>query len=247
MMRPVAVVAARELRSLFLQPLAWIVLTVMMLLNGWAFSRMLDLFGQYGETWVELVRFLLTSIVFWVPMLIGVPVIAMRLVAEERQTGTIETLLSAPVTETQVVLGKFAAAWAFLFVLWSPLLIYFGVIEYYGDLDWGAALAGFAGLLLIGGYFLAVALCVSICTRNQIVAALVGFVAIFMLFLLPLLSDLATQGTAWRSLFDHIDVYTALDEMSRGVVKTGRIVYPASGIVLFLFVGARVLESVKGR
>lgn len=245
--RVVAAVAGRELRSFFLQPLAWVVLTSLLLLNGLVFWNALALFNLQGLPSSELVRFIFSSLLFWLPLLIGLPVIAMRLIAEERHSGTIETLLTAPVTETQVVLGKYAAALAFFIVLWSPLLAFVGLVEYYGDVDWWSAASGFLGLVLTGGFLLAAALCASAVTRNQIVAAVIGFVLVIGLFVLPLLAGLLAAGGPWEPLWKHLDLYSAVDEFARGIVRSSRVVYPVSGAALFLFLAARLMEAIKGR
>ena len=245
--RAVTAIATRELRSLFLQPLAWVVMTALLLLNGLVFWNALAIFNLQGLPSSELVRFIFESLLFWLPLLIALPVIAMRLIAEERQSGTIETLLTTPVTETQVVVGKYAAALLFFVVLWTPLLAFVGLVEYYGDVDWRAAGSGFLGLVLTGGFLLSAALCASALTRNQIVAAVIGFVLVFGLFVLPLLAGFQAEGGPYESLFRHMDLYTAISEFARGIVRTSRVVYTVTGAAFFLFVAARLMEAFKGQ
>jgi len=244
--RAAAVIAGRELKSLFLQPLAWVVMTAVLFLDGVHFWQVLALFNEQGAPSSELVRFFFSSLLFWLPLLIALPVISMRLLAEERQTGTLETLLTAPVTEAQVVVGKYVAALVFFVVLWSPLFIYVSILDYFGDVDWWSAAAGFLGLLLAGGLLLAAALCASTLTRNQIVAAVVGFVVVLVLFVVPVLAGLLARDELWQAFFRHVDLYGAMDEFARGIVRSSRLVYPVSGTILLLFAAARMLEASKG-
>ncbi len=245
--RQVALIAGRELRSYFFQPLAWVVLTAVLLLNGWNFWLALAAFNQAAAPSSELLRFFFSGLLFWLPLLVSLPVIAMRLLAEERQTGTLEALLTTPVSEGQVALGKYLAALAFYVVLWLPLVIYVGVLNFLADVDWSAAAGGFLGLLLVGAYLLAAAMCASVLTRNQIVAAILGFVVVMALFLTPFLAAFVIRDEATRKIFEHLDLLRTMDDFPRGVIDTRRVVYPLSGAVLFVFASARLIEASKGR
>lgn len=246
-LRAIGFVAARELRSFFFQPLAWVVLTALLVLNGWNFWLALATFNQAGVPTVELIRFFFSGLLFWLPLLVSLPVLAMRLVAEERQTGTLETLMTAPVTEGQVALGKYLAALGFFCVLWLPIVLYVALLDWLGEVDWRAAAGGFLGLLLVGGYLLAASLCASALTRNQIVAAIVGFVVVMGLFLTPFLAVFVVRDEAVRHAFEYLDLLRTMDDFPRGVIDSRRIVYPLSGTVLFLFVAARLIEAAKGK
>ena len=246
-LRVVALIAGRELRSYFFQPLAWVILTAVLVLNGWNFWLALAAFNQAAAPASELLRFFFSGLLFWLPLLVSLPVIGMRLVAEERQTGTLETLLTAPVTEGQMALGKYFAALAFYVVLWTPLVLYVGLLDWVGEVDWRSAAGGFLGLLLVGGYLLAAAMCASALTRNQIVAAIIGFVIVMALFLTPFLAAFVIREEGARGVFEHLDLLRTMDDFPRGVIDTRRIVYPVSGAALFLFVAARLIEVSKGR
>ena len=139
----------RELRAYFFSPLAYVVLTFFLLVNGYVFwlivsylndpraqAGALPLFGQ--------------TIFFWLVLLFVAPVLTMRLLSEERRSGTIEMLMTAPVTETQVVLGKYAAALGYYAFLWLPTLVYVWVVAHFGSVDPGPVLSGYLGVLGIG-------------------------------------------------------------------------------------------------
>jgi len=245
--RAVLCIAGRELRSFFYQPLAWVVLTALLLLNGWNFWLALESFNQAGFPAAEIMRFFFSGLLFWLPLIVSLPLIAMRLIAEERQTGTLETLLTAPVTEGEVTLGKYLAALGFFVVLFSPLALYTLLLSRLGEIDFRAAAGGFLGLLLVGGYLLSAAVCASALCRNQIVAAVVGFALVSALFLTPFLASFVATGDAARAALSQIDLLRTMDDFPRGLVDLRRIVYPVSGTAFFLFAAARLLEAAKGR
>lgn len=245
-MRAAFWIASRELRSLFLQPLAWVVLTVLVGFSSLSFWWILSYPSASALPAIEVQSFIFTGLLFWLPLLVFLPLIAMRLIAEERQTGTIETLLTAPVTETQMVIGKYAAAWSFYLVLISPFLLYLVLLARYGAVDWKAAASGFLGLALIGAFLLAAATTASALTRNQIVAAITGFIVVLLLYLAPaLLQGQLPAGEAWLRLGNHLDLMSSMQDFSRGVISSARLAYPLTGIAFCLFVAARLVEASK--
>lgn len=246
-LRSIGLIAGREIRSLFLQPLAWVVLTVMLAFMGYSFSALLSFPGISSAPAVEVQRFLFTALLFWIPLLVFLPVVAMRLIAEERQSGTLEALLTAPVSENQVAVGKYLGALFFYAVLVSPFALFLGIIGYLGEADWRAGGAAFLGLLLLGGYLLSVALCASSLTRNQIVAAIVGFVAVLFLYMAPLLAGLLVRDPLWTEIASYLNLIEAMEDFARGLVDSRRVAYPLSGIVFFVFASARLIEAAKGR
>jgi ABC-2 type transport system permease protein len=246
-LRNVGWIAGRELRSYFLQPLAWVVLTAMVLFNGFSFASLATSADIANVPAVVFQRFLFTGLLFWMPLLIALPVIAMRLIPEERQTGTLETLLTAPVTENQVAVGKLIAGLAFYAVLLAPFVVYQALLGAYGEVDWLATASGFLGLALVGGYLLSAALFASALSRNQIVAAVVGFVLVVALYVFPLLLAELFHAGVLGDVLEYVNLYAGMDEMARGLVSTRRLVYPLSGIVFFTFATARLVELARGR
>ena len=186
------------------------------------------------------------TIFFWLVLLFVTPVLTMRLISEERRSGTIEVLMTAPVTSGQVVTGKFLAAFLFYAFLWSPSLVYVGVIQYYSEVDWGPVAAGYLGILGIGALFLAVGVLGSAFSRNQIVAAVTTFAVLILLFTFGLLADLVNQPIL-KEAFDYLNLWQHMGDFAKGIVDTRRLVYYASVGFLFLFLAARVLEARKWR
>ena len=172
----------REINAYFLSPIAYVVIAVFMVFSGYFFSVML------GLTQESTLRYSLAYTQFILSIL--TPVITMRLFAEEYKTGTIEPLMTAPVTDFEVVFGKFLSAWALYNVMIAPTAFYIIFLAWVGSPDYGAIIASYIGLILMGGLFVAIGLLVSAVTKNQIVAAVIGIVALLILLVI----GFATSG-----------------------------------------------------
>lgn len=237
----------RELRAYFFSPLAYVVLAFFLLVNGYVFWLILSYLNDpRARAGAPLELFFGQTIFFWLVLLFVAPILTMRLVAEERKTGTIELLMTAPISETQVVLGKYAAALAFYLFLWLPTLTYVAVVEYHGSVDWGPVASGYLGVIGIGALFLAFGLFASALAKNQIVAAIVAFAGLMVLFTFGLLENLVT-GEAAKEIFGYLNLWQHMDEFSKGIVDTRRLVYYLSASALLVFLTGRVLAAKKWR
>lgn len=237
----------RELRAYFFSPLAYAVLTFFLLVNGFVFWVILSFLSDpraRGGAPVEL--FFGQTVFFWLVLLFIAPAITMRLLSEERRSGTIEVLMTSPVTETQVVLGKYLAALTFYAFLWLPTLIYVAMVQHYSAVDWGPVAASFVGILGIGSVFVAVGVFSSAISRNQVVAASLAFAILILLFSFGLLENLV--NAQWlKQAFGYLDLWSHMDDFSKGIVNTRRLTYCASLTVFFLFLSSRALEANKWR
>jgi ABC-2 type transport system permease protein len=242
----VAQIARRELLSLFQQPLAWVVLAATSALLGYAFSTLLALPGIGSAPLLEVQRALFTATLFWLPLLVVLPLVAMRLVAEERQTGSIEVLLASPVSAREFAAGKLLGAAVFYLALLAPFPLFLVVLAAVGRLDLAAAAAGLGGLVLVGTFLLSACLLASASTRNQVVAAALGFVLLVALFTLPLAARAIAASPAARAGWDQVDLVATMDEFSRGFVAARRLVYPLTGTVLFTVLAAALVERLRG-
>jgi len=175
-MRGFAILWLKEERALFSSPIAYVVLTVFLLIMGYSFS--LTLFIGHAPTLVHL--FFQMFVLF----LLTVPIITMRLVAEERKLRTIEILLTSPVTEVQIIFAKFAASMSLLILMLALSSAYAIVLAVYGNPDWGPIFSGYLGLLLLGGALVAVGLFTSSLTTNQIIAALLSLSVFLVLWII---------------------------------------------------------------
>ena len=237
----------RELRAYFFSPLAYVVLTFFLLVNGYVFLLILSYLNDpRARSGAPLELFFGQTIFFWLVLLFVTPILTMRLISEERKTGTIEMLMTAPVTETQVVLGKYFAALGYYLFLWLPTLGYVAVVALHGTVDPGPVAAGYLGVAGIGALFLAAGLFGSALAKNQIVAAIVAFALLVFFFTFGLLENLVTGETA-RKVFGYLNLWQHMDELSRGIVDTRRLVYYLSLTAFFLFLTSRALEAKKWR
>jgi ABC-2 type transport system permease protein len=246
-MRGMLATIGRELRGYFFSPLGWVVATGFLLFQGLSFQTILDYLNDpRAPAMTPLDFFFGGTLFFWLAVLFVAPVLTMRLLSEERRSGTLEMLLTAPVTENQVVLGKFFGALTFYLFLWSPTLLYALLLERHLDLDWGPVAASYLGILGIGSLFLSIGLFTSALTRNQVVAAVLSFAGLFVLFL-PAFLELLVNDPAIRAVVDYTNLYQHMDEFSKGIVDTRRLVYYVTGSALFLFLTGRALVANKGR
>ncbi len=238
----------RELMAYFFSPLAYVILTFFLLINGYVFSLIVGFLAdpRAGSDTAPLKLFFGDTFFFWLILLFITPILTMRLLAEERRTGSIESLMTAPVSEAQVVVGKYLAALGFYAFLWLPTLVYVAIIARNSEVDTGPIAAGYIGVLAIGGLFLAIGVFGSSFTKNQIVAAVATFAMLMMLFAVAFLDSLVTSQ-AVKDVLSHMNLLAHMDEMSKGIVDTRRIVYYLSAIALFLFLASRTLEAKKWR
>jgi len=183
---------------------------------------------------------------FWLVVVFVAPVLTMRLLAEERRSGSIEVLMTAPVTEGQVVAGKYLAALLFYAFLWLPTLAYAGIVAYNSKIDWGVVGAGYLGILLVGALFLSVGTFTSAMTSNQIIAAVMAFAILLGLFAFSLVQYLAT-ASAFKDALAYLSIPQHMEEFAKGVVDTRRLVFYVTSTLFFLFLTSRALEARKWR
>jgi ABC-2 type transport system permease protein len=241
--RKLFAIVGREWRAYFLSPLAYVILTAYMFLNGIIFSRIVAFLSSPGAPHDRFLSLMFTNTYFWIFTLFIIPILTMRLLAEERRSGTLEVLLTSPVSETTVVVGKFLGALGFFLVLWLPSLLFILFVRAKTAVDLGAAASGYAGIALLGAYFLAIGTFASALTKNQILAAILTFAILIPVFSVGLFesgTDPARQG-----LIGYLNIWDHMDEFARGVVDTRRIVYYLSGTAFFLLLAATILSSKK--
>jgi ABC-2 type transport system permease protein len=205
----------RELRSYFNSPVAYVVMIVFLAIIGWFFTANLFLMNIASLR----IMFELVPLVF----LFFVPAITMRLLAEEKKTGTLELLATKPVSDAEIVLGKFLAAWTLVAASLLPTLVYLATIVSLGKVDLGPVLTGYLGLLLMGGVYSSIGLLASSLTENQIVAFIVGFLIVLALFLLDKI--LFYLPIALASTLEFLAIDPHFSNIARGVIDTRDLVY----------------------
>jgi len=247
-LRGVVATMQRELRSYFLSPLGWVVATGFLFFNGLTFQTILDYLNnpQAPASMTPLDFFFGGTLFFWLAMLFDGPVLTMRLLSEERRSGTLEMLLTAPITEGQVVIGKYLGAFVFYVFLWLPTLVYVALLAGKLPLDWGPVGASYLGTLGIGAMFLAIGVFTSAVTRNQVVAAVFSFALTFLCFL-PAFLEFLVNDPKVRDAVGYLNLYQHMDDFSKGIVDSRRLVYYLSVTAFFLFLASRAVEAGKGK
>jgi ABC-2 type transport system permease protein len=238
------VVFRREFQAYFATPLAYVFIVIFLALSG-AFTFYLGGFFRRGQA--DLQSFFIFHP--WLYLFL-IPAVAMRLWAEERKTGTIEVLMTLPVTTLEAVLGKFLAAWAFIavaVVLTFPMWL---TVNYLGDPDNGVIVAGYLGSLLMAGAYLAISAAVSAVTRNQVIAFIVAAAACFLFLTSGLEIVLAFfRGWAPAPVVDVIaamSFITHFDSITKGIIDARDVAFFASVIAASLYVNVAVVELKKG-
>lgn len=242
-MRNVGIIMRRELTSYFATPLAYVFILIFLVLAN-AFTFYLGGFFERGQA--DLDPFF--SFHPWLYLFL-IPALSMRLWAEERKTGSIELLMTQPITLWEAVLGKFFAAWIFAGIALALTFPIWITVNYLGDPDNGAILAAYVGSLLLAGGFLAIGSCMSALTRNQVIAFILGVVTCFAFLLagFPLVLDVF-RGWAPQALVDAIaslSFLTHFESIAKGVIDVRDLLYFAMLIGFFLMATAVVLDVRK--
>ena len=243
-MRRFLAIVGREWRAYFFSPLAYVILAAFLGLNGYVFTIILAVLNEPGAPKDQALLYLFANgFTSWFTLFV-VPIIAMRLFPEERKSGTIEVLLTSPVSEGEVVLGKFAGALGFFLTLWAPSLIYVWILRSHAAIDLGPVASAYVGIVLMGGYFVSVGTFASTLTKNQIVAAIVTFGMLVPIFSTGLL-DYLIRDPKSRENLNYVNMWVHLEEFARGVVDTRRLVYYLSATAFFLFLATASLAAKK--
>lgn len=257
-MRNALVIAGREIAAYFVQPIAYVVMTVFLLLGGWFFFALLRRFDLVQQMYMAmqnpmaLQRMNLNQMVIEpllhnlaIVLVILVPAITMRTFAEEKRAGTYELLLTAPVRTGEVVAGKYIGAAVLILVMVALAGIFPLILVLFGNPELGVMAAGYMGLAFLGLAFVAVGLFTSSVTQNQIIAAISCFGALLLLYVISWPAE--TGGGSWSGLLRYLSLPEHFATMVRGMISTKDIVYFLSVIAVALFLTQRSVESVRWR
>jgi gliding motility-associated transport system permease protein len=257
-MRNVLAIAGKELRAYFHSPIAYVVMTIWAAMTGFAFYLHLwvymneifrmQMMGGMGAPPTNLNDYIIRPMLegfLLVVLLFLTPVITMRLFAEEKRSGSIELLLTSPVTDLEIILGKYVGAFALVLSLMVLTFLYIGLLFVFGNPDVKPVLAGGLGMLLFGAALLSIGMWISTFTKNQIIAGAITLAVLLLLYILVWLRDVATgpvgQFIANLSLGIHIESF------AKGVIDVGDVVYYLSVIFLGVFLTARSVDALKGK
>jgi ABC-2 type transport system permease protein len=250
-MRHVPTLLRRELGAYFLGPMAFLILLALQLVAGWNFLQLVAALSRRQEAYSSLNDplnyYISWSMPFWISMLVAIPALTMRLIAEERRTGTIETLLTVPVTETEVVLAKWLAGVVMYLLLLLPFAVYLPFLYYQAKFrfDPGPMLALGIGLLTMGMMFVAIGLLFSALTRNQIIAAIWTFVVLFMLVVVTEFGYAHgyDRQAPWTDAARFVAVLEQVQSLGTGQLDIRYPVLHLSVCALMLYMTVKVLES----
>ena len=253
--RNILAIAGKELRSYFASPIAYIIIGLFALLFGWFYYVYLRVFVEQSQRMMMMggggavnvnegmIRGVLQNAA--VIILFVMPMITMRTYSEEKRSGTIELLLTSPLTDVQIIVGKFLGAMALFGAMLLVTVLDIAILFRLGNPEWRPIVAGYVGLLLMGGCFISVGLLISSLTKNQIVAGFMTFAVFLMLWVINWLSDSA--GPTGRAVLSFLSITDHFDDFTKGIIDTKHLVYYASFITFGLFLTSKSVDSERWR
>ena len=236
----------RELFAFFVTPLAWVLIVVFLVVQGMHFFLLVDHFARLPDAAGDetpLSAFFGNTVLLYLVLFVLVPPMTMRIFAEERRSGTIEMLMTAPVSSAAVVLAKYAAVLTTYVVMWLPTALYLVILGRTGDLDWHAAASAYLGVLLVGAGYLSLGLCASALTRSQFLAMVWTALVLLVLFILGVGEFVTREGSAMHEVCAHVSVWAHMNDFASGIVDSRHLVFYGTLVVLPLFVATRAVEA----
>jgi ABC-2 type transport system permease protein len=254
-MTNILAIAQKELRSYFASPIAYIVIGIWAVLYGFFYVSLLAYFvrqsmqmSQFGGAQPvnineQMIRLLFQNVTILILFLL--PAITMRTYSEEKRSGTIELLLTSPVTDLQIILGKFLGALGLYAAMLAVTLIHIGILFIYGNPEWKPIATTYLGLLLFGGCFISVGLLISSLTKNQIVAFVASLGVFLLLWIIDWMGSFA--GPTVNALLTYLSIIGHLEDFTKGVLDTTHLIYYLSFIGFGLFLTAKSVDTERWR
>jgi len=255
-MTNILAVAQKELKSYFASPIAYVLLAVFAVMYGWFFAQGLLAFEQMstrmgmmgmGPATVNINQQLIRPVLMNVSviLLLVLPLITMRTYAEEKRSGTMELLLTSPLTDLQIVLGKFIGTLALIAAMLAVTLPHLLILYLYSKPEWKTLAIAYLGFLLMAGCFVAVGLFISSMTRNQIIAGFTTFGVFLMLWVIEWGG--AFGGPRAKAIYEYLSITNHFDDFTKGVIDTRHLVYYLTFIAFGLFLTVRSVDSERWR
>jgi len=251
--RNILAIANKELRSYFSSPIAYIIIGFFLLPFGVFFFLYLRAFVQQSMQQAQfggamninqnVIRYVLQNAS--VIILFVMPMITMRTYSEEKRSGTIELLLTSPLTDVQIIVGKFLGALGLYVAMLLVTVVYIAILFVYGNPEWRPLVASYLGLLLMGGAFLSIGLLISSTTNNQIVAGIISFVVFLMLWIVGWFAE--SSGPVIGTITKYLSITEHFDDFSKGIIDTKHVIYYLSLITFGLFLTAKSVDSERWR
>ena len=251
-------IAQKELRSYFASPIAYVVVGLFAVLFGYFYvvslsfvvrlSMQAGMFGmQGGPQTINLNEFMVRPLLgnTAVVLLFVLPMVTMRTYAEEKRSGTIELLMTSPLTDLQIIMGKFLGAMTLFTLMLAVTSVHMGILFWYGEPELGPILSGYLGLLLMGGAFISIGLLISSATKNQVVAGVITFAVLLLFWVVSWMAESGTSTT--QQVIGYLSILDHFDDFAKGVVDTKHLVYYLSFITFSLFLTAKSVDSERWR
>jgi ABC-2 type transport system permease protein len=253
-LRNISTIAGKELRGYFASPIAWIIMGLFAFIFGWFFMTYLTYFVQQSQQSqfggpqalnvnMMLIRPLLSNAS--VLILFILPMVTMRTYAEEKRSGTIELLLTSPLTDLEIIIGKFLGVVGLYVALLGVTLLYVAILFVYGDPEWRPVATGYLGLLLLGGCFISMGLFISSTTKNQVVAGAATFVFALLFWIINWMADSA--GPTLGAILSYLSITEHFDDFGKGVIDSKHVVFYLSFIVFGLYLTLKSVDTVRWR
>ena len=235
----------RELFAYFVTPLAYVLILAFVFWQGLHFYLLVRSFASVAEASIDqgpVQAFFGGDVFYYLPLILICPAITMRLFAEERRSGTIETLLTTPVSTLGVVLAKFMAAMVAYAAMWAPTLLYIVIMKRAGDIDWRVVGVSYLGVFGVGAQYIALGTMMSALARTQLVALILSSIVILGFFLLGLGEFVLDEGPA-REMCAYLSVWAQMGELSKGIVDSRRVLLDTSLVAFPLFITNRLVDA----
>ena len=254
-MSNVLAIAQKELKGYFASPIAYVVIGLFALVFGFFYyigvayfiEQSMRMMGMQGGPTQNVNEQVIRPLILnaSVILLFVLPMITMRTYSEEKRSGTIELLLTSPLTDFQIIMGKFLGAMALYAAMLAVTLVHIAVLFALGNPEWKPVATSYLGLLLMGGTFIAIGLLISSFTKNQIVAVMGTFAVVLLGWIINWASTLA--GPTGREILDYLGMTNHLEDFTRGIIDTKHVIYYVSLITFALFLTARSVDSERWR
>ncbi len=236
----------RELFAFWVTPLAWVLTCVFLVVQGLHFSVLVKNFAEMGSIESDqtpIQAFFGNTVLLYLVLFLLVPPMTMRLFAEERRAGTIESLMTAPVSAPAVVLAKYGAALVTYAAMWAPTLLYVVILQRSGFVDWHVVGASYLGVIFVGAGYLSLGLLMSALTKSQFIALVLTALLLLVLFILGIGEFVTRDGTMIHDVCAYLSVWAQMNDFASGVVDSRRLVLDGTLVVLPLFLSTRVVDS----
>lgn len=259
-MRKTLAIFNKEFKSFFYSPMAYVIIAIFTLITGYLFYNVLSWFVQQSFMMtmqaqqyqqappkfninLQLIRGYFGTLAFI--SLFILPTITMRLFSEEKKQGTLELLYTTPITELQVIIGKYLAGLALYIVLLIPTMFFMALLFVYGDPDFLPVLSGYIGLILLSSAFVALGLFISTLTENQIIAAIGGFALSLFLWIIGWGATFA--GATIKPVLEYLSILVHFEDFAQGVIDSTNVSYYLIITIFGLYLSLKSIESVKWR